>query len=127
MNGNEMRLGNLVALEGFGFCKIDAINSAGMKGKRLIKVISLNGLQTMRYSDNYIQGVKVTCDWLIKLGFKEVKAKSGIQAAYKIGGIRIELSNSGNFYWKNKSVRFIHTIQNIYFFNQLTGEELTIK
>jgi len=39
---------------------------------------------------------------------------------------KMAFNNSGNFYWKNKSVRCVHTLQNIYFFNELTGGELQI-
>jgi hypothetical protein len=58
------------------------------------------------------------------LGFKEVKAKAGVQRAWKRGGVRVELSNSGNFYWKNKPMPYVHLLQNVYFFNELSGEEL---
>ena len=71
--------------------------------------------------------IELTIGSLIKFGFKEVKARGGISSAYKLDGIRIECSNSSNLYWKNKSVPYIHLLQNIYYFNTLTGEDLKLR
>lgn len=59
---------------------------------------------------------------LNRLGFIEVKAKSGVQSAYKKDGVRIEFSNSGNFYYKNKPLPYLHLLQNLYYFSELKGE-----
>lgn len=67
--------------------------------------------------------IRLTEDWLLRFGFEEVKPRSGVQKSFIKNGIRINLSNSGNFYFKELPVK-VHTLQNIFYFN--TGNELTL-
>jgi hypothetical protein len=60
MNANLLMIGNLVIAKDFGVCRIDAINSKGRSGKRLIKVVSLTGVYMTRFSDADLTGVALT-------------------------------------------------------------------
>lgn len=60
---------------------------------------------------------------LTDAGFKSVKPRDGVCGAYLKDGIRIERSNSGNYYFKGVPTR-VHELQNIYF--AIHRKELTI-
>ncbi len=75
--------------------------------------------------DEMFEPLPLTEEWLIKFGFEKVKAKSGIQSAYKKHGIRIEISNSGNTYYKSISNPYVHQLQDLYL--ALKRKELIIK
>jgi len=103
-----------------------------MNGKGVVSQVwllardSVNGMDANQVHFPF-KPIPLTTYLLENVGFKEVKAKSGIQKAYKKSGIRIELSNSGNFYYKNKSILYFHQLQNLYYFTELSGEELKTK
>lgn len=89
------------------------------------KVITVDICSLNRHPDDFIP-VPLTEKWLVnQFGFKEVKPREGVARAFKLKSIRIEMSNSGNFYFKNKPVRAVHTVQNLYFTNE--QEELNLK
>lgn len=69
--------------------------------------------------------IYLSVDYLKLVGFKEVKARSGIAAAYKKGSIRINQSNSGNFYFGKTSIPYVHRLENLYY--DIEGEELIMK
>lgn len=75
-------------------------------------------------SDLY-KPITLTEEILVKFGAKRVKPRTGIQKAFMLGSIRINLSNSGNFYYKNNVYNAVHEIQNLYYC--IEKEELTIK
>jgi len=54
----------------------------------------------------------------------QVKPIKGIQKAFKLGSIRINMSNSGNFYYKKNVYNTLHQIQNLYY--AIEQEELQI-
>ena len=58
---------------------------------------------------------------------KSLNAKRGILKEFVLKTVRIEMSNSGNFYYKNSKLilESVHQLQNLYF--ALTGIELEIK
>jgi len=71
--------------------------------------------------------VPLTEEWLLKFGAKELKAKRGVLKEFVLKTVRIELSNSYNFYYKNSKIiiESVSQLQNLY--HALTGQELTIK
>jgi hypothetical protein len=67
--------------------------------------------------------VPITEKMLLDSGFKEVQARAGVWKAFVKNGVRVHLSNSGNFYFKSRSIG-VDQLQNIYL--ALTGDELEI-
>jgi hypothetical protein len=114
MKANELRIGNLVYL----------------KSKDAIYEIS-SGHDIEEIDDAPInfdaKPISLTEEWLLKFGAKELNAKRGVLKEFVLKTVRIEMSNSGNFYYKNSKLilESVHQLQNIYF--ALTGKELTFK
>jgi hypothetical protein len=71
--------------------------------------------------------ILLTEEWLLKFGAKELNAKRGVLKEFVLKTVRIEMSNSGNFYYKNSKLilESAHQLQNLYF--ALTNKELTFK
>ena len=71
--------------------------------------------------------IQLTEEWLLKFGAKELNAKRGVLKEFVLKTVRIEMSNSGNFYYKNSKLilESVHQLQNLYF--ALTGKEVTFK
>ena len=117
MEAKELRIGNLVY----------DINNKIIEIEEVLRYkISFSfklGIGFAGYKS--IKPIPLTEEWLIKLGFKEVNPKRGIISSFIKNGIQIDISNSGNYYYKNILILSIHQLQNLYF--ALTGEELTIK
>lgn len=93
-----------------------------------IEQITLETFKTLELVPATIRafnGVPTTEEWLLKFGFKLAKPKRGMQKSFKKNNLRINMSNSGNFYHGNKLKSYIHKIQNLYY--ELEDEELTIK
>jgi len=118
---SELRVGNLVLNEDGIIHEIHGIDSISITSRKPNIAEPFENAHIHRYVP-----VSLTEERLVNFGFVKVKAISGVICAYKKGGIRINISNSGNFYWKNKPVPYVHLLQNIYYFNELTGEELKI-
>jgi hypothetical protein len=77
--------------------------------------------------DSEYQPIPLTEEWLLKFGAKELNAKRGVLKEFVLKTVRIELSDSGNFYYKNSKLilESAHQLQNLYF--ALTNKELTFK
>jgi hypothetical protein len=71
--------------------------------------------------------IPLTEEWLLKFGAKELNAKRGVLKEFVLKTVRIEMSDSGNFYYKNSKLilESAHQLQNLYF--ALTNKELTFK
>jgi hypothetical protein len=115
MEAKELRIGNLIY---------------DTRGK--VNEVNLNALDYMfEESLHQCKPIYLNREWLIKFGFKELPQKAvrrGVLTEFVNHGVRIEVSNSNNFYYKNRKSLMIvnvHTLQNLYF--ALTREELTIK
>lgn len=139
MDSKQLRIGNLVDL-----------------GNRIAKVIDIGHLsctvvdleETQDTLEDYerTQGIPITEEWLLKLGFtKKGESRYGTKYNYPMAdwGFTIENSfedgkwffghefyDSGDDEWDYKSLNFcfdlkyVHTLQNI--FHSLTGEELIL-
>ena len=67
-------------------------------------------------------------EWLDKYGFELLRKKDGTLGVYFNGKASVQLSTNGNVYtMRNKLLSYVHTFQNWYYYDQLTGEELTLK
>jgi len=74
-----------------------------------------------------IKPIPLTEGELLKFGFEYLKPKAGTQGVYTLKGYNVCLSNGGNVYKNNKLIPYVHTLQNKFYFDKLTGEELTRK
>lgn len=74
-----------------------------------------------------IEPIPLTEERLMEFGAKELNPKRGVLKEFVLKTVRIEMSNSGNFYYKNSKLilESVHQLQNLYFV--LKGEELTFK
>jgi hypothetical protein len=71
-----------------------------------------------------IEPIPLTEEKLIELGAKELTPKRGVLKEFVLKTVRIEMSNSGNFYYKNSKLilESFHQLQNLFF--SLKGKEL---
>lgn len=143
MEVNELRVGNYVlgkysgveckcqhicVVEGLDGSKNgDLLNAPITLQKTDFEFMSTDNKAEIEFEVEYCDDVKsigLTEEILLKCGAIEVVPKRGVLQTYKIRGIIIEISNSGNFYYKNTPIS-LHRLQNLYFAEY--GEELTIK
>lgn len=129
MKANEFRIGNHVTIW-------NPKHRPEQTG-RMLKVIGIKEESVTLYDDQtpldsgfgqlmkHIAPIYLSVDYLISVGFKEVKARRGVAAAYKKGSIRINRSNSGNFYFGKTSIPYVHRLENLYY--DIECEELIIK
>jgi len=118
MKANELRFGNKMNFKvsvdsvetEFGIGEVTGINK---------EAVWINGI---KIPIEYLVPISITEELLIKFGFKDVKPRSGIAAAYLLNGVRIHMSNSGNWYYKKRLLHGLHDLQNLYF--ALREEEL---
>lgn len=124
MTASELRIGNkiLFSEEGTEF-EVNAIDQEGVNVKC--------ATTTTWIELEYFEGIKVTNEWLIKLGFIKIKTiVYPLNMAYwcksdsKNNTIFIETGSRGFVLRGNDFVlyEYVHQLQNLYF--ALTGEEL---
>jgi hypothetical protein len=128
LKANELRIGNLI----IGLYEDDCENV-------LTEICTVLGVDSVGFSENKIwvetekskvekfdsfEGIPITEEWLLKLGFKFVKSLMG----YYKGGHEVALFKSGviEFHPFEKEnyiyIKYIHELQNLFF--ALTGKEL---
>lgn len=124
MKANELRIGNLVQVDG-AIVKVDSIhtseqyNTARTENGRLYSFVL-----------DCVEPIPLTDDWLVKFGFIE-KDKWFYKEGFCIGylttedNLQIEYCIAGHGGWKVLELKSVHQLQNLYF--ALTGEELTLK
>ncbi len=112
MKANELRIGNKFYLPN------GEIGTISYHEIRLLIV----AMEKPNYNP-----IPLTEEWLLKFGAKELNAKRDVLKEFVLKTVRIEMSNSGNFYYKNSILilESVHQLQNLYF--ALTGKELTFK
>ena len=110
---NELRIGNIVSWNG----EIAVISQL------LERDISFKCGEECLYED--IKPIQLTKEVLLRCGAKEVQAKRGVLKEFVLKTVRIEMSNSGNFYYKHSKtdLQYLHRLQNL--FHSLRNEELT--
>ncbi|WP_183560650.1 hypothetical protein [Mucilaginibacter sp. SP1R1] len=135
MTVQELRIGNYVRASNPAgeddsewiniHCKVEAIPS-----KTHVQVID-----GMIWSMEWITGIEISDEWLIKFGFEKWLLDSNENCSYyKLGVLNLMISDSGHSYGcsfepeNNNSwfteVQYVHQLQNLYF--ALTGEELEV-
>ena len=78
--------------------------------------------------DDDVYAIPLTEEWLIRFGFEYLRPKKGTLGVYSNGKAKVCLSNGGNVYtMRGKSLPYVHTLQNWYYYDQLTSEELKTK
>jgi hypothetical protein len=119
MKANELRIGNYISPLGKGvtivegFCTWDGLIQSSSFAERSIEDF---------------EPIKITEEWLLKLGF-EYNDNIGI---YQNGGFDVDIEDDVycHFYMNDygdwyKYIEYVHQLQNLYF--ALTGEELTVE
>jgi len=121
MEANELRIGNYLEMLG-KVRKIQCISNLPSR-KEMYWLTCENMIDTKII---HFKPIQLTEEWLLKFGAKELKPKRGVLKELVLKKVRIEMSNSGNFYYKNSKLilESVHQLQNLYF--ALTGEELTV-
>jgi hypothetical protein len=122
MNTQDFRIGNKVFYEG-KVQEISSLHSDNTLRLRENKESKCHGC----YKVNRIEPIQLTEEILVNwCGAKEVMAKRGILKEFVLKTVRIEMSNSGNFYYKNSKtdLQYLHRLQNL--FHSLRNEELPI-
>ena len=83
------------------------------------------------YSVNMIEPIPLTEEWLIKFGFK---IHLGWDAAkvwrlpnFNFDSFEIQESAQGYLSPNDKPLKYVHTLQNAFYFYELTGKELEIR
>lgn len=111
IRANELRIGNYVWID----LNLPSLDTHKIQAKDILDI----------YNGVTVEPIPLTEEWLLKFGSKELKAKRGVLKEYVLKTVRLELSNSHNFYYKNSKVIItsVHQLQNLYF--ALTQEELT--
>jgi hypothetical protein len=109
MKANELRIGNWIYYKPYG---------------KDFEMKSFFGLCNIETNPELFEPIQLTEEWLLRFGAKELKPKRGFLKDFVLKTVRIELSNSGNFYYKNSGfiLESVHQLQNLYF--ALTGKEL---
>jgi hypothetical protein len=116
MKANELRVGNYVQLP--------------FENNRL-HIVTGYDIQFLRdgMDSNTMDGIKITEEWLLKLGFHEAD-RTGKYDDFSIGKhlyLRLPIcKHSEKDYWYalrgDVKIKYVHQLQNLYF--ALTGEEL---
>lgn len=83
--------------------------------------------------ESNLAGVPLTEEWLLKFGF--VKYEGWDSQIYwclesdkeNFNRFELFLTMQGFESPSGKAIKYVHTLQNCYFFHELTGNELTIK
>lgn len=117
MDARELRIGNY--LQGTKF----SIARLGIESDGIYQITGM-GIHMIESGKLAYEPIPISKDILIKAGAIQVKPRRGIQKAFKIYGVRINMSNSGNFYHKSRVYNSFHLLQNLIY--ALTGKELVI-
>jgi hypothetical protein len=129
MKASELRIGNFVnTIDNIlmTVSRIEKEEYSGWNGDDF-DIVCLEYGKKDSYFEGVFEPIPLTEEWLLKFGAKELNAKRGILKEFVLKTVRVEMSNSGNFNYKNSKLVLdsVHQLQNLYF--ALTGEELTIK
>ena len=127
MKATDLRIGNYVI---FKSIQMVTLNQNGKyenyeEPHQLHQIqISSNDFEYIEKGQSEYRPIPLTEEWLLKFGAKELKPKRGFLKDFVLKTVRIELSNSGNFYYKNSGfiLESVHQLQNLYF--SLTRKEL---
>ena len=113
MKANELRIGNYVNSKRNRY-KEDYIEVESIDYQQI-------NIEFRSYDIEDLQGILLTKDWFVKLGFLE-----HCISYYNLNGIVIYYANTGLNEYRNKDcnivIKYVHQLQNLYF--ALTAEEV---
>lgn len=79
------------------------------------KSITIETGMSVDFNGKNVRSRPISEEYLVFAGFEKVKDRSGVQAAYKLRGVRINISNSGNFYFNDTLIFGVHQLQNLFY------------
>jgi len=110
MKAQDLRLGNLY-----------------MRGNKVEEFTDQVMHEVIYGALQHCEPIPLTQELLERFQFKLARKKKGTLGVYSNGKASVVLSTSGNVYtMRNKLIPYVHTFQNWYYYDQLTGEELTL-
>lgn len=119
----ELRLGNIVSISDTP-CAVRAIHEDGQV--QLEYKYSSNGeVKTSLVIAKSFEGISITIDWLIRLGFKPNHEMPWLM---ENGALMCNTGNCWIWHWSGmviKDIKYIHELQNVMF--ALSGRELEIR
>lgn len=74
--------------------------------------------------------ISLTADWMRKFGYIRISGESDKDALWEFkskDSFHQVLEESGRFSCDIREIKNVHELQNVFYFDNLTGEELTIK
>ena len=126
MEVNELRIGNYVSLSGELQLTVIEINTVYFYAKD-------NKGENFKSSWAEIKPIPLTEEWLLKFGFKKYIGWDDMEFwcllndGAKPNRFSLYETLQGFEAPSGKIIKEVHTLQNCYFFHELSGEELTIK
>lgn len=118
LEASELRIGNYLVHPIFGDeCQVNGIVRSG--------IYITNNTESLPIHIDAFEPIPLTIEELLKFEVKELeRPKRGVLKEFVANGVRLEVSNSGNIYYKNSKrvLGFVHHLQNLY--HSLRGEEL---
>ena len=128
MKSNEPRIGNWVSHRKKGEVKVLGITCLTQGVRNKVEYQKPGTTILGCTNERNINPIPLTEEWLIQFGFEWLRPKKGTLGVYSNGKAKVCLSNGGNVYtMRGKSLPYVHTLQNWYYYDQLTGEELKTK
>lgn len=115
MTVNDLKIGNNLLCEGY-FTRIIEIKEDG-------ELLLTDGLKKWRtrVDADYVEPIQLDEGWFLSLGFKQTKRIITKEAVYKKEGLfyndRLDAWWLLDILWKDKKIEYVHTLQNIFYFN----------
>jgi hypothetical protein len=137
MKASELRLGNLVNVprKDQSPFRIDAFESLSNSFIKVAMIHPEHGekFHPLTWYGDDLKPIPLTEEWLLNFGFNKYIGWDDMDfwCLLNDGGKsnRFELyeTNQGFESPSGKIIEYVHTLQNCYFFHELSGEELTLK
>lgn len=127
MKTNELRIGNKVLNDNVENTIIGILQEN-------INIVNLKTQQgnIINANINLIKPIELTEEWLIKFRFRYLReTERWVIGKLKAPRYKYELELfifEGKFYFNDlfREIKYVHILQNVYYFNLLTGKELEI-
>jgi hypothetical protein len=137
MKASELRIGNWITDRGNKAWQIDCWeNSTKVSAKEPI-VGYFDFTKKPIYGHplteevNFLKPIPLTEEWLLKFGFVKTIGWDDMvfwrQPDFDFNSFEIYETEKGYESPHDKLIEYVHTLQNCYYFHELTGKELTIK
>jgi hypothetical protein len=131
MNARELRIGNLVKVNGVEYYIYCIHSPMEMKDESFSHkyFVDLLNYGIVSHLESDIEPIPLTEEWLERFGFVQNKVdwywiKDGFKLPNK-QTITIVDTTAVMCPWSNREIKYVHSLQNLYF--ALTGEELELK